>query len=136
MKKIFIIALIAMVAIPFAIMASEITANGSHAIDVQQLREELVYSANHKLESSAGIGSATVYLTVTGTPIAVVSNEFVTLATANTIEFSSPTTTVGNSKFCLFAIGVQADGSYVTKQSPIVSYDTNLVLPMFDAGTT
>ena len=116
--------------------ADLITANGSKAQDRYQLMKELIYNSNHRLLGSAGIGSATTYLTVTGTPTAVVENKFVTLVATNTISFSNPTVTVGNSEKCIFAVGVQADGSFVTKQGNISKYANNLVMPMFDSGTT
>jgi len=135
MKKLFALALVGSLLVMSGLFAGQITDKAARASDVYQLRKELVYAASHKLLGSAAISSATVYLTIVSTPTAIVNGAFVTLTATSTVSFSS-TTSVAASKYCLFAIGIEADGSYVTKQSDIVAYDKDLVLPLFDQGTT
>lgn len=135
MNKLFII-IVSLLMVCSIASAELITDKGAKPQDSYQLMKELIYNSNHKLMGSAGLGSATTYITVTGTPVAIVEGEFVTLTATSTVSFSTPYSTVAAGKVCAFSVGVTSAGDYVTKQSKIVDATGSVVLPLFDTGTT
>lgn len=137
MKRFFFIpVLLLMVSLISLVYGGEITERAAKPGDVFQLRKELAYHAGHKLLGSAGISSATTYLTVTNTPVAIVDNEFVTLTATNTLSFTSGHTSLGDGEMCYFGVCVDGSGDYSTIQGPITTTANYLKVPMPVSGKT
>lgn len=136
MKRTLFVTLAILAVLVSSLYAGQITERAASISDVYQLRKELAYKADHVLLGSAGVSSATTYLTVTGTPVAIVDNTHVTLVATNTISFSSGHISLGNSEQCYFGLCTDSSGAFTTIQGPIVTDANYLTVPMPETGYT
>lgn len=120
-----------------AAYAGSLTALGNSPVDMQQFREDIVYAVNNKTLADPDIGynsSSKANLELGNSITVICAGKFNAVTASNTLTFSSGHATVPASSKCIFAFGVDADDDFYTKQSPIVTYDHQLVIPKFDDG--
>lgn len=133
-----VIALVAILACALVAYGGQITPNGMNQADVYQLMSELVYAVNNKCLTTPTLGvnaGAKAKFDTTANFTAVNSGVLNAVTASAACTFSTPITTIPASKRAIFAIGVTAADAVVTKQSAVVSYDHQLVIPKFPEGT-
>lgn len=133
-----VIALVAILACALVVYAGQITPNGANQSDVYQLMSELVYAVNNKCLTTPtlAINAGAKEKFDTTANFTAVNSGVLNAVTASAAQtFTAPVTTIPASKRAIFAIGVKADDSVVTKQSRVVDFDNQLVIPKFPEGT-
>lgn len=132
-------ALLVLAIVSLCLVASgdQITERAMKPQDHFQWMKDVVHAVNNRSLSSAGIainaGAKAKFDLVNG--ITIINSGVINAvgsSTGNT--FDSPVVTVPAGKRCLFVVGVNASDEVITKQSRVVSYDHQLVLPLLPEG--
>jgi len=131
------ILVLAIVSLCLAAFGGQITERAMKPQDHFQWMKDVVHAVNNRSLGSAGIAinSGAKAKFDLGNDIVVINSgvfNSVGASTANT--FDAPVAVVPASKRCLFIVGVNASDEVITKQSPVVSYDHQLVLPLLPEG--
>jgi len=131
MKNLFILAFVALVSVSVA-YGGLITANSNDAVDIYQLRRELVYAVNNKCLSSAGLkfnATASAKLETANAITTVHSGVLNAVAAVSSFTFSA-TTAIPAGKRAYIVVGVNSSDVFSTIHGVPVTYDHQLVVPM------
>ena len=119
------------------VLADTLSDKGSKIEDIYQFYEDLAYAVDNRNLSDANLGynsGAAAKIQIGSDTTVVCSGVFNPVTATNTILFDSSSISIPASKMAIFIVGVDADDTFYTKQSPVVSSANKLVTPLFADG--
>jgi hypothetical protein len=135
MKNLILLA-IAVVLCVVTAYGGTITPSSNDAVDIYQLRKELVRAVNNKCLLAAGLkynATASAKLETANTITTVHSGMFNSVSAVSSFTFSD-TTAVPAGKQAYIVVGVNSSDVFSTKHGQAVSYAHELKVPLLDEG--
>jgi hypothetical protein len=136
MKNLILLVCVALVCVSVA-YGGTITPSSNDAVDIYQLRKELVRAVNNKCLLAAGLkynATDTECFATTNTITTVHSGMLNSAAAVASQAFSATTPVIAAGKRGYIIIGVNSSDVYSSKHSQAVSYDHELIVPLLDEG--
>jgi len=137
MKNNLLLVFLALACIASVAYSGTITANSNDAVDIYQLRKELVRAVNNKCLTAAGLkynATDKECFATTNTITTVHSGVLNSVAAVASQAFSATTPVIPAGKRGYIIIGVNSSDVYSSKHSQPVSYDHELIVPLLDEG--